>query len=73
MNAILRLKESGELVAMSRDTCCRDLRVIRIVGIIIRRIIHEIISQGVAKNVKKLKMYIREVFMYLATIKMSLA
>lgn len=33
MNAILRLKESGELVAMSRDTRCRDLRVIRIVGI----------------------------------------
>lgn len=33
MNAILRLKESGELVAMSRDTRYRDLRVIRIVGI----------------------------------------
>jgi len=33
MNVILRLKESGELVAMSRDTCCRDLRVIRIVRI----------------------------------------
>lgn len=33
MNAILWLKESGELVAMSRDTRCRDLRVIRIAGI----------------------------------------